>query len=44
LSQGYACPRKVLINSEIEMLPCPDEFVLRNANTPEEYEAAIKAL
>ncbi len=44
LSQGYACPRKVLINSDIEMLPCPDDAVLLNANTPEEYDAALKAL
>lgn len=36
LAQGYACPRKVLINSDVELLDLPDENWLRNANTPEE--------
>ena len=36
LAQGYACPRKVLINSDVELLELPNENWLRNANTPEE--------
>lgn len=40
LSQGYACPRKVLINSDIELLPNPGGLVLVNANTPEEFSKA----
>lgn len=38
LSLGYSCPRKVLINSDIELIKLKDELVLKNANTPEEYE------
>ncbi len=36
LSQGYACPRKVLINSDIEMLKIDTPEKLMNANTVEE--------
>ena len=39
LSLGYSCPRKVLINSEIELVKLEDETVLKNVNTPEEKEA-----
>lgn len=38
LSQGYSCPRKALINSEIEELQLARPEVLKNANTPEERE------
>ena len=38
LSLGYSCPRKVLINSDIELVKLENEVVLRNANTPEELE------
>ncbi len=38
LSQGYACPRKVLINSDIEMLKIEEHGKLVNANTKEEQE------
>ncbi|MAT54671.1 MAG: molybdopterin-guanine dinucleotide biosynthesis protein MobA [Saprospirales bacterium] len=36
LAQGFSCPRKVLINSPVELLTAPDPMALRNANTPEE--------
>ena len=36
LAQGVSCPRKVLINSEIELLTAPMETALMNVNTPEE--------
>lgn len=36
LAQGFSCPRKVLINSPVELLKAPDPLVLLNANTPEE--------
>ncbi|MDU0369871.1 NTP transferase domain-containing protein [Hymenobacter endophyticus] len=36
LSLGYSCPRKSLINSDIELLPAPAPQELRNVNTPEE--------
>ncbi|MBD2723020.1 NTP transferase domain-containing protein [Hymenobacter armeniacus] len=44
LSLGYSCPRKALINSDIELLhpPVPEE--LRNVNTPEERAAATQEL
>lgn len=39
LAQGYSCPRKMLINSDIEVLEI-DDALIRNINTPEEFEAA----
>lgn len=38
LTQGYSCPRKVLINSEIELLKLEDTKVLLNVNDTEGYE------
>ncbi len=38
LSQGFSCPRKALINSDIHELHLDDPTLLRNANTPEERE------
>lgn len=40
---GYSCPRKVLINSDIEEVNLSDTKALLNANTPEE-EARLKAM
>lgn len=39
LTQGYSCPRKVLINTNVELLDADDPNALRNANTPEEHDA-----
>lgn len=44
LAQGYSCPRKVLINSEIEVLGIENSDVLMNVNKPEEMEAVRKLL
>jgi len=44
LSQGYSCPRKVLINSSIELLEAPDTAEFQNINYPEDHEAAMTAL
>ncbi|WP_317174336.1 NTP transferase domain-containing protein [Mucilaginibacter pankratovii] len=38
LAQGYSCPRKVLINSDIKLLQVPDAEALSNVNTPEEMD------
>ena len=38
LAQGYSCPRKVLINSDIKLLEIPDKEALSNVNTPEEMD------
>jgi molybdopterin-guanine dinucleotide biosynthesis protein A len=43
LSQGYSCPRKVLINSDVEIVEIDDEYI-RNINTPEDFEAALKEI
>ena len=43
LAQGYSCPRKVLLNSDIEIVEVDDEFI-RNINTPEEFNAAKKEI
>ena len=39
LAQGYSCPRKMLINSDVEIVEVNDNLI-RNVNTPEEFEAA----
>ncbi|MBT8318445.1 MAG: NTP transferase domain-containing protein [Lutibacter sp.] len=43
LAQGYSCPRKVLINSDVEIIEVDDNFI-RNINTPEEFKAAHKEI
>ncbi|WP_299015677.1 NTP transferase domain-containing protein [uncultured Polaribacter sp.] len=43
LAQGYSCPRKMLINSDVEIVEIDDAFI-RNINTPEEFEAAKKEI
>ena len=42
LSQGYSCPRKVLINTEIEELKLKDQQSIVNANDKIEMEKAIE--
>jgi molybdopterin-guanine dinucleotide biosynthesis protein A len=44
LSQGYSCPRKVLINSEVEIVQAPVVEDLQNVNYPEERETAMANL
>ena len=44
LGLGYSCPRKALINSDIELLAPPVPEELRNVNTPEERAAAEQEL
>ncbi len=43
LAQGYSCPRKVLINSDIEIVEVDDDLI-RNINTPEDFKAAYKEI
>jgi len=43
LGQGYSCPRKVLINSDVEIVEIDDSFI-RNINTPEDFKAAQKEI
>lgn len=38
LSQGYSCPRKVLLNSDAKLLEALHPEALLNVNTPEEFE------
>jgi len=44
LSMGYACPRKVLINSPTKTISLADESVAYNANTVEERQQAQKMI
>ncbi len=44
LSLGYSCPRKVLINSNVEILIPHDPTILLNANSLEEYEKVKQLL
>ena len=43
LAQGYSCPRKMLINSDVEIIEVEDNFI-RNVNTLEEFELAKKEI
>lgn len=43
LAQGYSCPRKILINSDVEIVEIEDDFI-RNINTPKEFEVAKKEI
>lgn len=44
LSQGYSCPRKVLINTDIEEIQMDDPIHMLNANDPETYNEAKKRI
>jgi molybdopterin-guanine dinucleotide biosynthesis protein A len=44
LSQGYSCPRKVLINADVELLEAPDISELKNVNHPHEMQEAMMQL
>ncbi len=44
LSQGYSCPRKALINSDIELVEAANPEVLKNVNHPEELKAVREKL
>ena len=44
LSIGYSCPRKVLINSDIELVQLSNTEVLKNANTPEDRSAILNLI
>lgn len=43
LAQGISCPRKVLINSEVELLETDDVYIY-NVNTPEEFDTVKNEL
>lgn len=44
LSQGISCPRKVLINSDVQIIEASDKRWLRNVNTPEEMREVREML
>ena len=44
LAQGYSCPRKVLINSDVEVIAAKNLDWLTNVNSPEEKEGLLKRL
>lgn len=44
LAQGYSCPRKALINTDVEVIQPTRPAVLRNVNTPGEKEAILAEL
>ena len=43
LAQGYSCPRKILIDSEVEIVEV-DPYFIQNINTPAEFEIAKREL
>ena len=43
LAQGYSCPRKMLINSDVEIIEINDDLI-RNINTPEDFENALQVI
>lgn len=40
LAQGYSCPRKVLINSDIQLIEEKNQIFMMNVNTPEDFDKA----
>jgi len=44
LSQGYSCPRKVLINSDVKLINAENPETLTNVNTPEDLEKVKRTL
>lgn len=44
LAQGYACPRKTLINHDVALLRAPNPKALTNVNDPAEYERVVREL
>ena len=44
LSEGFSCPRKVLMASDIELLDAPDPAELQNVNDPAAYSQALLRL
>lgn len=44
LAQGYSCPRKVLINTNVELIDAQNPQALMNVNRPEEYEQVMAVL
>jgi molybdopterin-guanine dinucleotide biosynthesis protein A len=41
MGQGYTCPRKVLLNSPIELLVAENTEALENVNKPDELNKAL---
>ncbi|MBR9921911.1 MAG: NTP transferase domain-containing protein [Bacteroidetes bacterium] len=44
LSLGYSCPRKVLINTDVEEIQAENLNWIRNVNTPEELKQAMEEI
>ena len=44
LSLGKACPRKMLINSDVEIMELEENTIISNANTMEERQEILKML
>ena len=44
LAQGFSCPRKVLINSDVKLVDAPEGQKLMNVNRPEELVEAMKLI
>ena len=44
MAMGYSCPRKVLINNDVEIVKLDNEEALLNANTKKEREKALSLL
>lgn len=44
VASGKTCPRKFLLNSDVQLLDEPNPHALDNVNTPAEYGSAVAAL
>jgi len=44
IASGKNCPRKFLINSDVQLLDEPNPNALDNVNTPDEYGSAVEVL
>jgi molybdopterin-guanine dinucleotide biosynthesis protein A/molybdopterin converting factor small subunit len=44
VAHGQHCPRKFLMSADVELIDQPDPRALDNANTPEQYDSAMRTL
>lgn len=44
VKQGMQCPRKILINSDVQLIQPQQRNALDNINNPEEYKQALRSL
>ena len=44
ISEGYSCPRRALLQGDVNIVRLKDETPLKNVNTPQEYESVMEKI